>query len=253
MKFGITVDSRACLGYFQDFNEKQLPFAVSKALNVIANDAQAAERKHISSVFRIRRDWVLQGVYISPADRAKKSQWVVTIQIKGDRDFLDRFERGEIKAPMHGRWLWLPNVQVFGDAVIGKNNPLAPKNLRMAPDPTHGGQWRGANRTFMIHGSGNRGPLVLQRMSGSAKGISQRIGSGFMTKDSGRDVASGRFSKGKATKRQRRGGTRLLYTLISKVKMPVRLEFVNIITSTVNAEWEARLRESMTLAMATAK
>jgi hypothetical protein len=232
-----------------DAQERQIPFAVSRALNLIANDAQKAEREHIQSNFHIRRPWVLQGVYISKTDRATKSSWRVTIQIQEDRDFLNRFERGDTKFPLHSKWLWIPNPDVFKNQVIPGSSPLAPKALHFQRTP--GGEMHGDQRTFMV--KGKKAPLVLQRMSSSGRGVTQQLGEGFRSGPKGRDASTGRFTKGEASKRMRRGGVRMLYILVSRSRIPVRLAFVETIANTVNDGWVARMQESMDYAMRTAK
>jgi hypothetical protein len=242
--FKVSVDPSSLLGSLSEMNQRHIPFIVSKALNAIANDAQKAEREHIQS------PWVLQGVYISKADRATKSSWAATIQIQGDRDFLTRFERGDLKYPTHGKWVWVPNADVFKGQVVLYSDPLHPRNLMF--QRSKGGQMQGNDRTFMVHGK-KGGPLVLQRISRAGKGVSQRIGQGYVRKGSGRDVGTGRFTAGATSKRVRGGGVRMLYTLVSKVKIPVRLQFVEIVTNTVVAQWEGRLSEAMNYALNTAK
>jgi hypothetical protein len=252
MMFKLAVDPSSLANSLSDMNARHIPFIVSKALNAVANDAQKAERAHIQSAFHIRRPWVLNGVYIGKEYRATKTAWAVVIQIQGDRDFLNRFERGDLKFPLHGKWVWVPNADVFKGQVVMYNDPLHPRNLHFR-QMIKGRQMVGDQRTFMINGKGTRGPLVLQRVSRSGKGVSQRIGQGYMRKDSGRDVGSGRFTAGVATRRLRAGGVRMLYTLVSKVKIPVRLKFVETITEAVNANWSSRLDDAMNYALNIAK
>ena len=45
----------------------------------------------------------------------------------------------------------------------------------------------------------------------------------------------------------------MLYILVSRAKLPVRLEFVSTITNTVNAGWETTLQGALDYALATAK
>ena len=93
----VHVDPRAVLGWLSDAQERQLPFAVSLALNRVANQAQVAERENIKRSFKLRREsFVLKGVKISKQDRATKSSWRVTIQLAypDDRHFLDQHEVG---------------------------------------------------------------------------------------------------------------------------------------------------------------
>ena len=229
----ILVDPKSALRGLDAAGQRQVPYAVSLALNRVANDAQAAERQQIARAFKLRRDvFILQGIKISKQDRANKSTWRVIIQVDPQRDLLDKFEQGDPKIPRKGRWLWLPNAQVFGNKIIMRSNPLHPANLKFS-----GPRNAGPQRTFLVRGNGSRtGPLVLQRVAGSSRGASQRIGQGA-----------------RAGGRVRKGGVRLLYTLISRVRTPVRLQFVQTVNRTVQAQWPDRMNEALSQALRSAK
>jgi len=222
--FQINIDPRTVLTGLTDMQERQLPFAVSLALNRVANDAQDAERQKIKGRFHLRHEsFVLNTIKIEKTDRATKSTWRVIISIHLDRNELAKFEEGGYKMATKGRWVWEPNKDVFGDKPIQSGNALAVKNLHFARTP--GGQMQGNERTFMIHGK--KGPLIMQRTSGR----------------------KAKRGKGMVTSMSAKTGTRMLYTLVEKVSLPVHLEFVDTITRTAYAQWLPRMTEAMDEAM----
>ena len=250
MEFRIVLDPMPLVDHLNFAQQRQLPFAVSLALNRVANLAQKAEQTRLQTAFHLRREsFNLQGIYISKADRATKTSWQVTIQIQANRSYLNRMEQGGMKDPTRGHFLWKPNREVFGDDVIMRSNPLHPSNLHFH-SPIHnkgkGLQLQGDNRTFMVMGNGKyKGPLVLQRVAGSAKGAAQRISLGAKHGAAGRDKATGRITAGASLKRARQGGVRLLYTLVSRVTVPAKLEFIDTIGNTVETSWREVLDQAM--------
>jgi len=226
----------------------QLEYAMSLALNRVANDGQKAEQTHLKKAFTLRREtFVMRGIKIEKADRATKSSWRVVISIPVTQDFLDKFEQGDPKVPRTGKWLWIPNQAVFKNKIIMSGNPLHPKQLQFSK--SKGGQLQGKERTFMLRSKAGK-PIVLQREEQKLAKGSYRIMKS-MTLDNVHTGMGPRQKKEKAI--HRAGGTRLLYTLVSKVKTPVRLEFVNTITSEVQARWPQRAEQAVIEALRTAR
>lgn len=92
----IRIDPSSALKGLSDAQQRQVPFAVSKALNTLANKAQAAERARITGEFRLKRKaWNLQGIYISKQDRSSKTSWRVVIQVQSDRSTLINLKKVE--------------------------------------------------------------------------------------------------------------------------------------------------------------
>jgi hypothetical protein len=237
---GITVrvDPRAVLGWLSDAEQRQLPFAVSLALNRVANVAQQAEREQIKKVFKLRREsFVLRGVKIEKQDRASKSSWRVIIQIAypDERTFLNQHEVGGYRTRFEGKRLWKPNPDVFQSKVIGRANPLHPKNLKLHKDK--GGRIVGEQRTFLVRSKGK--VLILQRGDRRlTKASARRLGG--LTLD---NVATGmgpRMRKQKAITRT--DGTRLLYMLVQRTRIPARLQFVGTIGGVAQAAFPEALR-----------
>jgi len=234
--------------------EGQLEYAMSLALNRAANDGQKAEQGRLKRAFTLRREqFVIRGIKIEKLDRATKSSWRVVISIPATQDFLNKFEEGTPKVPRQGKWLWVPNPAVFQNKVINRGNPLHPKSLSF--NKSKGGQLQGAQRTFMLRSKGGQ-PIVLQRQDrGLAKGSKSTMRT--MTLDNV-NTNKGAYSlkKGQSAKSITRGGgtgARLLYTLVSRVPTPVRLEFVSTITQEVQRVWPARAEEAVLQALRTAR
>lgn len=226
----------------------QLEYAMSRALNLTANDGQKAEQARLKRAFTLRREqFVMRGIKIEKADRATKSTWRVIISIPVTQDFLKKFEEGDPKVPRHGKWLWIPNPAVFQNKIITRDNALHPKKLNF--QKTNGGQLKGNERTFMLRSKAGK-PIVVQR-------VDQKLGKGSastmraMTLDNVHTGMGPRQKKQKAI--HRTGGTRLLYTLVSRVSTPVRLEFVSTISQEVQRVWPSRFDAAVREALRTAR
>jgi hypothetical protein len=246
----IHVDTRgvtAMLTRAQD----QLPFAISLGLNRLANAGQAAEQAQMRHVFKLRREqFVVRGVKINKVDRATKTSWRVVIQLAypDSRPFMDQHEKGGFRTRHGGRFLWQPNQQVFRSKVIAASNPLHPRNLHM--HKTDKGQIKGDQRTFMVKtASGQR--LVLQRED---RRLDKRSARGLksLTLD---NLAGGQGPNTKKQKRsiKRTGGTRLLYRLVERVRIPADLRFVSTIEREVAMKQRAIMQDAMHQALRTAR
>lgn len=228
--------------------QEQLPYAMSVALNRVAIDGQKAEQARLRQAFTLRREqFVIRGIKIEKLDRATKTTWRVVISIPAAQDFLSKFEEGTPKVPRQGKWLWIPNSNVFKNKIINRGDPLHPKNLHF--HKSKGGQLQGDQRTFMIKSKAGK-PIVVQRVDQGLKKGSAAI-MRAMTLDNVHTGMGPRMKKQKAISRT--GGTRLLYTLVSKVSTPVRLEFVNTITREVMRTWPERMNEAVRQALRTAR
>lgn len=228
----------------------QLGYAVSLALNRVANQGQAAEREHIKKAFKLRQEgFVLKGIKIDKADRATKTSWRVVIQLAypNERHFLDQHEPGGERVRHGGGRLWQPNQAVFKSKIIGRANPLHPKNLHLHKDAA--GRIIGDQRTFLVRTKSHQ-VLILQRVDRGLTSKSKRSLKG-LTLD---NVATG---MGPHTRKQkalsRTGGTQLLYRLVSKVRIPARLEFASTISTSVQATWEREMHAALVEALRGAK
>lgn len=229
--------------------ERQMPYAVSLALNRVANRAQGAERQHMREVFKLRREqFVLRGVKIAKADRATKTSWSVVIQLAypDQRPFMDMHEGGGQRQRHGGGRLWQPNESVFKSKVIGRQNPLHPKNLKLRKV---GGKLMGAQGTFVVKTGGQ--VLVLQRVGRGLTAKSKRT-MRHITLDNFAG-GMGPRAKGETKSLERTAGTRLLYRLVSRVTIPAELQFLVTIAKTVTSTWNEEARRAMDEAMRSAR
>lgn len=243
----VRIDPSAVLKQLEGF-ENQAGYAMSLALNRLANLAQEAQREHMKQAFKLRREtFVLRGVKISKADRASKTSWRVVIQVAypDDRRFMHEHEKGGERQRHGGRYLWQPNATVFR-GVITRANPLAPKNLKMRKTPA--GQIKGEHRTFMVRTQqGQR--LVLQRIG------KDQAHPGF-TASSIKGLTLKNFGTGKRGQLKQarpKAAMRLLYRLVDRVRVPAELEFVKTVGRTVQAQWEKQAASAARKAIETAK
>ena len=222
----VKVDLSQTNDFFRHIEDRQVPFAMSLALNRVAVVGQQAEQDRLKSTFKLRREtWNLQGIYISKTDRATKSSWVVVIQVQDSRSHLNKFETEGEHVPHHGKSLFIPNPEVFKSKVIGRDNLLAPKNLHLHSDGK--GRIIGDQSSFLVRSP--KGAFVLQHQQAVHKGF---------TKASLKGMSLDRPDKAlKAKKGTRDAGARLLYTLKSRVSVPLKLAFTSTIADKITTAW----------------
>jgi hypothetical protein len=96
----VTSNFREFERWLADMATKQVPFATAKALTKTAQDAQAAQRAALPQRFKLRSNWVMQGIRIVPAS---KRDWPRSHAIVGSKDeFLVLQETGGRKRPAKG-------------------------------------------------------------------------------------------------------------------------------------------------------
>jgi hypothetical protein len=246
------------LGALSEAEQRQLPFAAALGLKWTGTDAQEAERSRMKQQFKLRREtFNLRGVKIAKEDRATKTSWCLIIQVAEETQYLDKFEsiNGGQKVPVAGRhYLWIPNDKVFKNKVISADDPLRPRKLNLHRDPH--GRIIGDQRTFMIHAH-NGAILVLQR-TGKAGHKGFKAGSmKALTLD---NVATGmgprqRTERALQSRKVRYGDqtTIKLYTLKTRVRVPVKLEFFTTIARSVETTSVSRFRQAMDQALRTAR
>lgn len=115
---------------------KQAPFALSLALNRLANAAQKEVQDQLGSRFTLRQaDFMKRTIYRArPADFATKQQLEAAIRVNDQtdnrgrkRDFLAKFEEGGLKVPTAGRAIAIPVEARRNkrDIVTAANRPRA--------------------------------------------------------------------------------------------------------------------------------
>ena len=230
----IRVDTKPVQAALGTQMETQIPFAVSLWLNRLANAAQAAIRAHMKEKFHLRHEaFNLKAIYISKADRSTKTSWRVLIQVQERASYLDKFEEGGEKVALGGRrYLAIPNDKVFSDGIVEKGSPLRIKNLHLHKDEY--GRVIGDQRTFLAPFRGAEGSAgIFQRISkDTRKGSAKSAGTKSSTADA---------------------GIQLLYKLVSRARIPAKLEFVQTVQDTVDTQSRTLLDDAFADAMRTAR
>ena len=224
--------------------ENQAGFAVSLALNRLANDVQAAEREGLKRHFRLRREaFNLRGIKIAKQDRANKTTWRVIVQIAPDVNYLNKFEEGGYKLPHGGKYVWVPSRE-FKSRIIGAGDPLHPKALTFTKNSA--GQMKGNQRTFMVRGQ--QSLMILQHVDRrlGKKGLKR------MTLDTFKG-GQGPAQKGEKYSLKRTAGVRLLYTLKQRVSVKAQLQFLPIAKGAVEAGWAMHMQQAFDEAMRSAR
>lgn len=114
---------------------RQAPFAVSTALNNIANEVQRGVQDSLGSRFTLRRsDFIKKTIYRGKGvDFATKSKLQATVRVNPQRDVLVQHEEGQLKTPRSGLHVAVPleAVRPVPSAVVPKR--LRPSGLRGHP------------------------------------------------------------------------------------------------------------------------
>lgn len=159
------MDTKGLTSFLTDFEQRQVPFALSEALNDLAKEFQSEERYHIHNIFTVRRSaWVDSNVKITKFAKKRSLEAQVSIQSPGGgqrSDVLGKFETQTEKKPTHGQHIAVPiGVQKSRGIIVAGRRP---KDFRFK-DINSGGQLaRGLQRTFIVKGKKSGQLLILQR------------------------------------------------------------------------------------------
>lgn len=150
MRIRVISDIERLTRMLDDAGERQVPFAIARALTMTARDAQTDVRAELPKRFTLRNNWVSSGIRIEPAKKG------IPIAVVGSLEpFMERQELGGTKrARSHSR------VAVPVKAKRNKRDRI-PKGQRPAA-------LKGKPRVLSIGGSNvittKRGQGILQRV-----------------------------------------------------------------------------------------
>lgn len=102
----MSVDIASASAAMKDLQEQQLPFTIARALTMTAQSAQMEVRKELPGIFKLRNDWTVQGIRITPATKQSLVAEVRTDtanRATGAPDYLPRQDYGGEKVPLNGR------------------------------------------------------------------------------------------------------------------------------------------------------
>lgn len=248
----IQVDAKGALAYLGDLNHKQMPFAVSVALNRTAEDGLAALRRVVPTEFTLRDKNLMDAVaprQIARPNRASKANLSVILETEGKGRILDPFEFGKAKVQKSADApVAVPtrNLRFTQTTVIPKK--WYPHNLGLTPRSDPGGnkyyalgrgaiknklspikrtstgkiQVKGKLRTFVLD------PRYGMNVDEKARGVYVRIG------PSREDI-------------------RLLWSYREQVPRPKIFKFEDTVRKTVEARWVPNMEGAFAFALRTAK
>lgn len=209
----ITVDTRDLIKGLNDFEQRQVPYALSNTLNDVAKLTQYRVRQRMGSIFTVRRkQWVDNNVKIT--NFAKKGDLRAAVQIQspggGNRsDILAKFEDQTTKAPKSGRSIAVPVEAKRNKAdIIAKGARPKAFNFRRVG----GSKALSHNVTQRIKGGIGRGALEVY------EGDKRTV---MIRNAQGKGVILQRVGRGK-----NRDGMRVLYYLTPRVTISPDLRFV---------------------------
>lgn len=213
--FAITLDTKALANDLIALGERQIPFAVSKALNDLAIRAADEERAVARQNFVIRQENVLR-YGIARTKQATKTSLFAEVGVPPKFDFLNKFEMGGLKTPRDRSTVAVPQL-----AVKGNRRGIVPTGLRIKALALvrKGAAIEGQKKTFLIRPkSGSAAALILQRVG---RGKSSRV--------------------------------RVLYVLERSVPVEAILHFVETETRVAEQQWPDAWRQAFEYTMRTAR
>lgn len=163
MKIRVSSNASEVSAWMRGLFRDQVPFALSKAINETAKEAQRAQRRHQASEFTIRRKrFADAAVKIKPF--SSKRRLFADVQIdppgSGKADILTKFEDQSRKRPRGSRIaIPTPSLKRTGTGIVPPS--MRPSRLNFQQ---HGGDvFRGDKRTFMILRPGGTGAIFRRR------------------------------------------------------------------------------------------
>lgn len=161
----IEIQVDQAIAALDELGKRQIPFAISMALNRTAEDGQAAVRERLGGEFTLRRkDYIDRTIKIENRDRATKTKPFVIVGVDPTRNVLAKFELGGAKTPVSGRALAVPiDARRNKSDIVTKSQRIRSLNLRKVGSKAGGIRIQGDKGTFVAGGA------VLQRVGSRGK------------------------------------------------------------------------------------
>lgn len=141
--------------------EKQIPFAISKALNSTARDAVTVLQARLPEVFTIRTDWERRGLTFNPSGKSD-----LRAEVGSRHEYMEAQAKGGSKKPHEGKLVGIP--------LVGRGLPRPTEKSVTRPS-----RWPGAmvekGRSFVGRPFGGENEAVWQRVA-KGRGKDRRAG-----------------------------------------------------------------------------
>jgi hypothetical protein len=217
--FNIVIDTKIIEHGLKEF-ARQIPFAVSYAMNLTAKNCVEYMRSDIHRIFTIRNNWEAMGITFKPASKRDLS-----VEVGSRHEYMAAQVLGGVKEAKSGGTLGIP--------MIGRGAPRTVLESRTPPS-----KWPKA----LIAKSGGTFIGTVKTKKGPMYGVWRRVR---------RDVTSGKITRGKGKNSRR--GLRLLYELAEKVNIKARWPMDRQVEAIWAARWPANAREAIEYALRTAR
>lgn len=249
----VDIDIKSLTRGLTDLQQKQIPFAASKALNALGLDVQVKERLRLREVFTLRREaWADRSIKMTHF--AKKTELWATVAISppggaSRSDIFGKFETDTEKRPFSGSHIAIPigAKRTKGDIVRANQRP---KNMHLHSE---GGRIVGDNGTYIVKLKDGR-QLLLQRGAlskgrlNAARGLNAAIGAQYQR---GRNAA-GQFTGYQHAHTTSYAST-LLYLFTPRVQIHPDLQYARTASEVIERMYARRFDEALTAALATAR
>lgn len=216
---GVTINTGATIKGL-DLTSRQIPFAVSTALNNLANAGQRAEQELVQRDFELRQvAFILNTIKRFPQqDFATKQKLAAGYRIDPTRDFLAKHETAHERFAIQGK----PYLAIPLPDLRRTKKGLVPRSLypsAFKPYVDAGNISQGQQRTFIVPTKQGGNRVLLQRFGGS---------------------------RGKK-------GVRALYLFVPSVHIDARLHFQETAEAVARSAWPRLFAEAWANALRTAK
>ncbi len=217
--FKVAVDVRPVERGLREFR-RQVPFAVSYAMNLTARNAVEYMRSDIQRIFTIRNNWEALGITFKPASKRDLS-----VEIGSRHHYMAAQVLGGEKEAKDGGTVGIP--------MVGSGLPRTTLKSKTPPSKWPKALVARSEGTFIG---------TVQTKKGPVYGVWRRVR---------RDATSGKVTRrrGKNT----RLGLRLLYELAEKVNIKARWPMARQVETIWAARWPTNAREAVEYALRTAR
>ena len=230
--------------------EKQLPFAMARALTWVAEDVKFKMAEQVGQVFTVRDPWVKSpGRWeVTPARKQDHPNQVSRVDLDTQAGFLADFETGKVRFPGDRAYdriaaahneIYLPTKAIrpaFGGSVP---QALRPKNIGISLRMTPSGGFQLTGQGKKSRKSAKAAAQRFFRMRpavqhGKAAGIWERTGSG-------------------AGLPRGNDNLRFVWKALPSVRIPKRLRTIEWARAEIMKQWPDKMERSWALALAPAR
>jgi hypothetical protein len=217
--FKVTVDAKLVERALKE-SARQIPFAISYAMNLTARNAVEYMRSDIQRIFTIRNNWEALGITFKPASKRDLS-----VEIGSRHQYMAAQVLGGQKEAKDGGSVGVP--------MVGPGMPRSTLKSKTPPSKWPKALVARSEGTFIGTVQTKKGPMY---------GVWRRVR---------RDATSGKVTRGKG--KNTRLGLRLLYELAEKVNIKARWPMDRQVQAIWAARWPSNAREAVEYALRTAR